>query len=459
MKPLDLVLTVLVGVVVLPGVPRGAAANERPGGLKLPAVSGDQPAVVTVTLADAVDRGVKASHRLAELRAREAGARATVQGRDAADRPQFSVQAGYMRTNHITPFGLTVPGRTFEAIYPDVPDNYRTRLDLQWPIYTFGRTGALEAAAQAELQATGKDLEAAQNDLRLEITRAFWALVTANESVRVVAESLKRMDASLEDARNRLKVGLVPPNDVLSVEAQRSRQQMLLIQARNLRDQATADLARLVGLDGGALVEPQAALEEAGAPVPAVEPLLAEARKARPDRQALAVRASGAGERLAAAEAGRKPVLAVAGGFDYARPNPRIFPRAAEWHTSWDAGVSFTWLLWDGGRVAADIGEATATRQAANERLAEFDRQLEVEVRQRALDLESARAAIAAANDAVRAATEAQRVVGDRYAAGVATTTDVLDAQVALLQAGLDRTQALANARLAEARLDRAIGR
>jgi hypothetical protein len=35
----------------------------------------------------------------------------------------------------------------------------------------------------------------------------------------------------------------------------------------------------------------------------------------------------------------------------------------------------------------------------------------------------------------------------------------VLDAQVALLQAGLDRTQTIANARLAEARLNRAVGR
>jgi len=34
----------------------------------------------------------------------------------------------------------------------------------------------------------------------------------------------------------------------------------------------------------------------------------------------------------------------------------------------------------------------------------------------------------------------------------------LLDAQVALLQADLDRTRALANARLAEARLTRALG-
>ncbi|MBL8140820.1 MAG: hypothetical protein JNM38_06920 [Acidobacteria bacterium] len=41
----------------------------------------------------------------------------------------------------------------------------------------------------------------------------------------------------------------------------------------------------------------------------------------------------------------------------------------------------------------------------------------------------------------------------------MATSTEVLDAQVALLQAQLDRTQALAVVRLAEARLDWALGR
>ena len=95
---------------------------------------------------------------------------------------------------------------------------------------------------------------------------------------------------------------------------------------------------------------------------------------------------------------------------------------------------------------------------ANGERLADFDAILAVEVRQRRSELESSRAAIEAAGDAVRSATEARRVVGERFTAGESTSTDVLDAQVALLQAELDRTQAIANARLAKARLDRALG-
>ena len=60
---------------------------------------------------------------------------------------------------------------------------------------------------------------------------------------------------------------------------------------------------------------------------------------------------------------------------------------------------------------------------------------------------------------AVRAAADARRVITDRFAAGVATSTDVLVAQVALLENELSRTRALATVRLAEARLQRSLGR
>jgi outer membrane protein TolC len=73
--------------------------------------------------------------------------------------------------------------------------------------------------------------------------------------------------------------------------------------------------------------------------------------------------------------------------------------------------------------------------------------------------VDSNRAAIEAAAAGVKSATEARRVVGERFRAGVATTTDVLDAELAVLQAELDFTRAHANTRVALARLDRAAGR
>lgn len=421
--------------------------------------AGQQIPVVRITLEEAQSRAREASHRLAEARARESVAQATVVVRETADRPTVAALAGYTRTNHVLEF--TVPGPTGipRVLYPDVPNNYHSRLELQWPIYSGGRTDALERAAQAEAAATGADLAVAQADLRLEAARTFWAVVTARTTVDVLEQGVARSQAHVADVRQRFAAGLVPPNEIASAEAQESRARMLAIEARNQREVATADLARLAGFTPGQPIEPVATLDAPSSPVAGVESLLAGARDARDERRALASRIESANSVRDAAAAARLPTIAVTGGVDYARPNPRIFPRTDRWDDSWDAGVNVRWSFWDGGRTAADVAQATAAIEVTRQRLAEFDSVLAVEVRQRALDLESGRAAVAAAADAVRAAAEARRVVAERYQAGVIAQIEVLDAEYALLQAELDRARALAGVRLSEARLARAIGR
>jgi outer membrane protein TolC len=91
-------------------------------------------------------------------------------------------------------------------------------------------------------------------------------------------------------------------------------------------------------------------------------------------------------------------------------------------------------------------------------RVRAFDDRVAVEVRQRRLEVEAARAGLEASAAGIEAAAEARRVVGERFAAGVATSTDVLDAEVALLEAELERTRLQAALRVAEARLLRAVG-
>jgi outer membrane protein len=412
-----------------------------------------------LSLEDAQARALQASHRLAELQAREAAAAATVDVRAAADRPLVAVQAGYTRTNHVEEFFVPGASGPPRVLYPDVPDNWRTRLDLQWPIYTGGRSDALERAARAEASAVTADVAAARADLRLEVARAFWALVTARSSLAVLERAVERAQTHVADVQQRLNAGLIPPNEVASAQAQESRERMLAIEARNQRDIASADLARLVGESLSTPIEPADALEAPAAALAALDALVSEARGARDDRRAVERRVDAADERRSAAGAGSLPTIALGGGFDYARPNPRIFPRADRWDDSWDVSINLSWPVWDGGRTKAEVAEATASANAARQRLAEFDSVLALEVRQRVLEIESSRAAIAAANDTVRAAEEARRVVAERYGAGVVAHSEVLDAQLALLQAELDRTRALAGLRLSEARLARATGR
>jgi outer membrane protein TolC len=445
MTCLSFVALLTIPLVVLPSPASAGQARAAP---------------VPLTLDEAIAQGLANSRRLAEIEARAEAADFAIAGRRAAERPLVALQGGYTRTNHVAEFAIAFPGRPAQVVYPDIPGNYRSRIDLQWPIYTGGRADALERAARAERGAVGNDLEAARADLRLDITRAFWAVVTARETEAVLRRSLDVVTVHVKDVRARLASGLIPPNDVSSADAQASHQRLLALEAATQRAIAEADLRRLTGNDAATAAStldnrpPPAAAETAVS-----ADLIAAALKARPERQALEQRASSADARAAAVAASARPQIALGGGYDYARPNPRIFPRRGEWQTSWDATINVAWTLWDGGRRAADHGEALATASSLKTRVEDFDRQTTFEVRARVLELDASREAVTAADEEIRAAVDAERVVNERYKAGVTTGTDVLDAQVARLQAELDRTRALANVRLAEARLERALGR
>ncbi|MDP2389632.1 MAG: TolC family protein, partial [Acidobacteriota bacterium] len=249
-------------------------------------------------------------------------------------------------------------------------------------------------------------------------------------------------------------------NEVLSLEAQRSREQAQLIEASNLRESSLIELRRLIGVADETVIELAEALDAPALPaLPAPPALLREAFEQRPERKALTLRLGGIEAREQAAMTANKPVVAVAAGVDYAKPNQRIFPRQGIWQESWDLSVNVSWPFMDFGRTKAQVAEVAAAAAATRERLAEFDSVVSADVRQRLLDLDSSLAMVRAASDAVTSATEARRVVGDRFAAGVATSTDVVVAQVAMLENELARTRALAGVRLAEARLHRVLGR
>src|SRR5690606_20372810 len=96
----------------------------------------------------------------------------------------------------------------------------------------------------------------------------------------VVQRSLETTRAHVADLRVRFEQGLIPPNDVLSAEAEESRRRMLVIEAANTTRIAEADLARLLGQDDGARLEPSAALTAPDVPAAGGPPV-------RPERAAL----------------------------------------------------------------------------------------------------------------------------------------------------------------------------
>ncbi len=349
------------------------------------------------------------------------------------------------------------------VLYPNIPNLYKARAEVLVPIYSFGRVASNVAAADADVTAAGADLRSVEADVRLDVMRTYWLLATARESARVLVESLARTDAWVSDVKARVETGFLPPNDLLSAQAQRARQYVRLLQARNEEAVAELDLARLIGAPAGSSLQTGSpvdqalprAVELAATPV---DDLVARALVQRAERAGLTARGEGLRQSAKATLANLNPYATAGAWFEEAKPNARIIPPVNEWRNSWSGSLNFVWPFFDSGRSKAQAAVLTAQAGAVDARRAQFDELVSVEVRQRVLDVEIGREAIAASEQAVTAAAEAHRVVGERFRAGVATSTDVLDAQVALLEAQLERTRLNASLRLNEARLLRAIG-
>lgn len=437
-----------VGLLALVLVPTSASAQT------IPPASPLQPlAAVTLSLREAIDRAVSSSARVRDVRARAVAAEASVQGARAASLPQLSVLAGFTRTNHVDELGVPQPDGRLRVIFPDIPNNYQTRLDGQWPVYTSGRVEALERSATADLNATQLDEQTLRADLVLETSRVYWTVVAGRAAEQVLASSVTRLDAHLADVRARLAAGLAPPNEVAFIEAQQASERATLIETRLQTEQQLILLKHLVALPLDALVTLTEAAESTGSRPPT------DNAGERPEIHALDARARAAHERAVAAAAERRPMVAMAAGFDLANPNSRRLPRQDLWQHSWDVGVHVSWSIFDAGRVEARRLAALATENALRHQRAELAGRVAVEVAQRRLEVEANAARVSATELAVTAARENLRVVKARYDAGVATNTDVIDGEVALLRAELDRTRAQVNTHLASALLERAVAR
>jgi len=448
---------------LLPFLLTGALASAQ--ALATPPGPAAEASVVRLTVDEAVARAIAASPRLGRLSALEAAAEAQARGARADRWPQVDLGAGYTRRSEVPELAIFAPtnnpAQPVERIvvFPNIQDNWRLRAGLALPIWTGGRLGGqIEAAAQGRA-AAGEDLRAGRADLVFETKSAYWSLVTARESQRVLLESIRAYEAHLADARNRERFGLAARNEVLAVQVEQDRVELDRLRAEAAADAAEANLHRLLDLPPNSRVSPAEPLETSAVPRPDVEALVAEAQAGRAERKAVAARVAAA-EAVAGAERGaRLPQMALTGGYTYANPNRDIVPPTTDWKDTWDLGVGLSWNVFDGGRRSANEARARAQADAAREQLRELDRWIRLEVTQRALELRTAEARLAVAGRSVESAAESRRVAGDRYREGVIPSSELMDAEVAHERAALARTEALAALRLTAAGLDRAVGR
>ena len=139
-------------------------------------------------------------------------------------------------------------------------------------------------------------------------------------------------------------------------------------------------------------------------------------------------------------------------------PNPRIFTQSSELDLTWDVGLRLTWVINDtfstAGATRSTRSRIDATKQQSNV----LRDAIRLEVSRAYFDGTRARSAIIAADRSEIALEAALEAWLERYKAGKATSTDIVDAETELTRARLERINAHIDVLVAKVRLDYAIG-
>ncbi|MEZ4252602.1 MAG: TolC family protein [Polyangiales bacterium] len=392
--------------------------------------------------------------------------------------PQARVSARYTRLSDITPG--TIPTFDTAACLGDLvgcqsdPGAFTRDVVLQEPILNqyairasfssrlsdlvFAQPQQLRAA-RAEAEAAAERARATRDQLEVDVVAAYWEVVRARAQLVLARETASVAEARAREAAARSNQGVGTEAERLAADAGSRGYEPLLRVAESRVEIAEALLRDLLRLEPNAPLPLRAnlgALPEA--PNLAPEQLRRSARKRSPDVAAALASAEAADARADAARAGLYPALGVSFNVDVANPNQRIFPQTTDFTTTWDASVELSWsfdgALVAGARVDQQRAAAEEQRLAAEEMRENIERGA---LRARG-ELLSSLAGVDARHAAAAAANERARVTSERARAGLATNTDLADAESARLGARLDLVDAVVDAHLAEARLRRALG-
>lgn len=407
-----------------------------------------------LTLAQAIDLVLARYPSLAAAQAEIDGAQARTTQSKADRLPQISAQGGYTY-NSLRPYiGFAFPGGPPTSFYESITNSYNASVTVRQLLTDFGRTDALIALARTGELSARDALEQARHQLGYQTIQAFYGVVLLRQSIAVSDEELRALAEARRIAERKFSAGSATKFDVLTTQVREAN-------ARDRRTDAVAALAKqetalrqLLGLAPGTPVEVIGEFDPAR-PTLDLSTAIAEGLQHRPEMKRIRDDETSAQRRLEAANRERRPTLSAqaTGGVDDGN-----LPLMYDNKGYVVAGVSVSVPLFTGERITGEERAARAGIRAAQARVREFTDQIGADVENALTDATAAQARLGNADTLVAQAQEALALAKTRYANGVITNYELLDAESAARSAELTQLQARYDCVLASQAVSRAAG-
>lgn len=423
----------------------------------LSAQGADAPSAGPLTLDQALQEALTNHHLIREAEELEKAAVEEEKSAQAALKPSLAAHYQYFRLED-NPYAIFRTDLGVQQVDLGHRGTYTWDVTLTQPLFTGYALSTKKKIASLDVAVSQVQKEMAVQDVIKHVKMAYFRVLLAQRFLDVAQEEVQQLTAHLEDARRFYNQGLIPYNDVLKSQVALAQAQQMRVRRHKDLEIASADLNRLLGRDLTQPVRLQDVPVFSGKDQ-VLDDLSAEAVKSRPELNILRLEVEKAKEAVRLAASDLYPKVVAVGSYERTGKDPLGEENDYRNPDTAAVGVRLDWSVFEWGRTQAQVRRQRAALKAVRERLADIENSVRLEVKAALGDVQVAEENIQTARKALEQATENLRMTRLQYQQQVTTVTEVLDARTYLTQAEANYYAAHYGRHIAQAELERAVGR
>ncbi|MFN7383199.1 MAG: TolC family protein [Dolichospermum sp.] len=317
--------------------------------------------------------------------------------------------------------------------------NFSGTAQIKYDLYTSGRRNGAIQEAEERIRVQELDVEKQSEEIRLNVSKAYYDLQQADENVRITKSAVENAQASLKDAMALEKAGVGTRFDVLRSQVNLANSQQDLTNALSQQQIARRKLAPLLNLSQSVSISAADPVKLAGLWQQPLEQSIVLAYQNRPElQQTLAQRKIGEAQ-IKQALASSGPQVSLVGRYNLLDQ----FDDGTSVSDGYSLGLQATINLYNGGSAKARASQAKTSIAIAETQFSEQKNQIRFQVEQAYSTQASSLENVQTANVALEQARESLRLARLRFQAGVGTQTDVINALNDLTRSEGNRVKAI----------------
>lgn len=355
-------------------------------------------------------------------------------------------------TRSLAAFGLQSPSPLLK--FPEVVGPvsvFDARGTLTQSIFDFSAIRRWQAS-KAGATLAKMEKESADNQVAADAARAYMVAMRGESALRAVQASVELAEALVKLAETQKLAGTGTGIEVTRAQVQLANEKQRLLMIQNDRERSLLQLLRAIGLPLDTKIVLTGKLEFQPTEPVTLAQALATAKELRADWKAQTQRAGVSKLSYDATKYERLP--SIAGYADYGT----IGLEVGNTIPTRTFAVTLKLPVFDGGRRDARRSEALSSLRVEEIKAADFQKQVELEIRISIESLQSAEGQAKTAEEGLRLSENELAQARRRYEAGVATSVEVTDAQTRLERARDNRIAAVFQHNVSSIELAAAMG-